>query len=86
MFFWQNALICCTSNVNIQHGSKDHVFKIPYVKFFLNLVSCPSHLEYWYLYTRKNKKGTQNKTRIFFLIDDQSNVWVGGGWGGALNL
>jgi len=72
IFLWHNALICCTSNVTIKHEPKAHVFIIPDVIYFY-LVSSLSHLEYYHFYTRKNKKGNEYKTRIFFLIHDLKN-------------
>jgi hypothetical protein len=42
-FLWQNALICCTSNVDIWRESKAHVFKISNVNFSKSCVpSIPS--------------------------------------------
>jgi len=53
IFLWQNALICCTSNVTIKHETKAHVFKISGV-ICLYLVPCPSQFGYYHIYVRKN--------------------------------
>jgi hypothetical protein len=72
IFLWQKALFSCTSNVTIKHESKAHVFKISDVICFY-LMSSLFHLVYYHLYITKNKKGTEYKTRIFFLIHDLKN-------------
>jgi len=40
IFLWQSALIHCTSNVNLEHETKAHVFNISNVNIFK---SCPLH-------------------------------------------